>query len=60
MATHDLHDGAALVTLHRVAQLIDTLDGGICCGIKTDAVIGAADVIIDGGRNADQIDTIFA
>ena len=46
--------------LHGVTQLIDAFDGSIGSGVKTDTVIGAADVVVDGSRNADDIDAIFA
>ena len=52
-AAHNLYNRAALVGLHGVAQLIDALDRGIAGGVKTDGVIRAADIIINGTRNAD-------
>ena len=45
--------------LHGVPELIDTLNGGIGSGIEADAVIGAADVVVDGAGNADDIDAEF-
>ena len=56
VAAHDLHDGAALVRLHGVAQLVDALDGGVAGRVKADGVIGAADIVVDGGGNADDGD----
>ena len=52
-AAHDLNDRAALVRLHGVAQLIDTLDSGVARGIEADGVVGAHDVVVDGARHAD-------
>ena len=48
---HDFDDGATLVGLHGVAQFIDGFHGGVGSGVITDAVVGAADVIIDGSRD---------
>ena len=45
--------------LHGVAELIDAFNGGICSGIKADAVIGTADIVINGAGNADHIDAMF-
>ena len=59
IAAHDLHDRAALMRLHGIVQLIDALDGCVRCGIKTDGVIGAANIIVDGSRNAHHIDTML-
>ena len=52
-AAHNLYNRAALVGLHGIAQLIDALDRSIAGGVKTDGVIRAADIIINGTRNAD-------
>ena len=60
VAAHDLHNGAALVGLHGVPQLIDALDGRVGGGVETDAVVGAADVVIDGAGNADDVDAVLA
>ena len=54
MATHDLHNGAALMALHRVAKLIDALDCRVACGIEADRIIGASDVVIDRSRHTDD------
>ena len=54
VAAHDLDYGAALVRLHRVAQLVDALDGGVGSGIKADAVVGAGNVVVDRAGNADD------
>ena len=59
VAAHNLNDRAALVGLHGIPQLIDALDGSIGSSIKADAVIGAADIIIDGTGDTDHIDTIL-
>ena len=56
VAAHDLYHGAALVALHGVAQLVDAVDGGVTGGVKADGVIGAADVVVDGGRHAHHRD----
>ena len=44
--------------LHGIAQLIDALDRSIAGGVKTDGVIRAADIIINGTRNADARNTL--
>ena len=36
------------------------IDSGVGGGVKAQTVVGAADVIVDGGRDADNIDAIFA
>ena len=58
--SHDLHDGAPLVGLHSVAQLVDTLNSGIGSSVEANTVVGAADVIVDGTGNADDINAVFA
>ena len=45
--------------LHGVTQFIDAIDGGIGSSVKTDGVVGAADIIIDGGRDADDVDAVL-
>ena len=45
--------------LHGITELIDAVDRGIGGGIEADAVVGTADIIINGGRNADHIDAVF-
>ena len=57
-AAHNLYNRAALVGLHGVAQLIDAFDRRIAGGVKTDGVIRAADIIINGTRNADARNTL--
>ena len=57
---HDFHDGAALVGLHGVPQLIDALNGGVGGGIEADAVVGAGDIVVDGTGNADDVDAVLA
>mgnify|MGYP000187626894 CR=1 FL=1 len=52
MAAHDLHDAAALVRLHRIAQTVDALDGGVGGGIEADGIVGADDVVVDRAGNA--------
>ena len=59
VAAHDLHDGAALVRLHGVAQLIDALNGRVGRRVKADAVIRAGDVVVDRAGEADDGDTVF-
>ena len=46
--------------LHGVPQLIDALNGGIGGGVKTDAVVGAGDIVVDRAGNADDVDAILA
>ena len=59
IAAHNLHHRAALVRLHRVPQLVNAFDGGIGCRIKADAIIGAADVVVNGTRNSYHGNAIF-
>ena len=59
MVAHDFDDRAALVGLHGIAQLIDGFHGGVGSGVITDAVMGAADIIIDGSRNTYHGDRKF-
>ena len=54
-AAHDLHHRAALVGLHGVPQLIHTLDGRVAGGVKADGIVGAADVVVDGGGDAHHL-----
>ena len=54
VAAHDLHDGAALVGLHGVPQTVDGVHGGIGGGVEADGVVGADDVVVDGGGDADH------
>ena len=60
IASHHLHDGAPLVGLHGVAQLVDTLNSGIGSSVEANTVVGAADVIVDGTGDADDINAVFA
>ena len=46
--------------LHGISQLIDAFNGSIGSAVKADAVIGAADVVVNGGRNADDVDAKLA
>ena len=55
MTAHDLHHRAALVRLHGVTQLVDALNGGVAGGVKADGVVGTADVIVNGGGNAHNL-----
>lgn len=41
--------------LHGVPQLVDALHGRVAGGVKADGVVGAADVVVDGGRNAHHL-----
>ena len=52
VAAHDLHHGAALVRLHGVPQAVNGVHGGVGGGIKADGVVGADDVVVDGGGDA--------
>ncbi len=60
MAAHDLHHGAALMRLHGVPQAVDTLHGGIGCGIKADGILGADNILINGAGNAHHGDAMLA
>ena len=53
---HDLHHAGPLVGLHGVGQLVDALDGRVGGGVKADGVVGAADVVVDGGGHAHGVD----
>ena len=59
IASHHLHDGAPLVGLHGVAKLVDALNGGIGSSVEANTVVGAADVIVDGTGDADDINAEF-
>ena len=54
MTAHHLDDRAALMALHRVAELVDALDGGVAGGIKADGIVRAAHVVVDRRGNADH------
>ena len=60
ITAHNLNDRATLMRLHGITELIDAFDGSVSSGIKADTVIGAADIVVNGGRNTDDIDTVFA
>ena len=45
--------------LHGIPQLIDALNCGVGGRIKADTVVGAADIIVDGSRDANNIDPVF-
>ena len=59
ITAHHLNNRAALMGLHGISQLIDTLNGGVGCSVEADGVVGAADVVINGSRDADHIDAVF-
>ena len=59
VSAHDLDDRAALVRLHGVSETVDSLDGGVGRGVVADGVVGADDIVINGGRNADNADTLL-
>ena len=42
--------------LHGIRQLVDGSDGGVGCGIKADGIVRAADIVVNGCRNADCVD----
>ena len=46
--------------LHGIAQFIDTLDRGICGSVKANAVMRAADIIINCTGNSDHVNAILA
>ena len=52
MAAHDLHHRAALMGLHGIPELVDTLHRCVAGGVKPDGIIGAADVIVYGCRDS--------
>ena len=60
IAAHYLYNRTTLVGLHRVAKLINALNSGVCRGIETDAIMRAADIVVNRTGNANHIDTIFA
>ena len=45
--------------LHGVSETVDSLDGGVGRGIVADGVVGADDIVINGGRNADNADALL-
>ena len=45
--------------LHRIAQFINTGNGGIRSSVKTDTIVGTADVIINRTGDADDVNTVF-
>ena len=55
VAAHDLHHGAAFMGLHGVPQLVDALHGRVAGSVKANGVVGAADVVVDGGRDAHDL-----
>ena len=55
---HHLHDGAALVGLHSVPQLVDALNGGVAGSVEADGVVGAADIVVDGGGDTGHLELI--
>ena len=57
VAAHDFHHRAALMGLHGIAQLVNAVDGGVAGGVKADGVVGAADVVVNGGGDPHDRDT---
>ena len=45
--------------LHGIPQLIDALNGRIGSGVEANAVVGAADVVVDGAGNANDVDAVL-
>ena len=59
MATHDLYDGATLMRLHGVTELVDAFNGSVCGSVETDAIICAGDVVVDRCRDTDNADAVL-
>jgi hypothetical protein len=47
------------VRLHCVTESVNAFDGRIGGSVKTDRIIGTADVIVNSGWYADYIDTVL-
>jgi hypothetical protein len=57
--SHNFNNGAAVVGLHRIAEAVNCFNRGVCSGIVTEAVIGAADIVIDSGGNTYNGNSVF-
>ena len=53
ITAHDLHNAAAVMALGGIQQLVDHLQSGVHSGIKTDGVVGAGNIVVDGAGQAD-------
>ena len=58
VAAHDLHHGAALVGLHGVPQPVDALNTGVAGGVKANGIVGAANIVVNGGGNTGHLQLI--
>ena len=59
ITAHNFNDRAAFVGLHSITKFVDAFNGSICSGIKANAVIGTADVVINSTGNTDNIDAML-
>ena len=56
--SHNFNNRAAVMGLRSIAQTVDCLYSGIECGIKTNGVIGAGNIIVDGTWDTDTWNTL--
>ena len=46
--------------LHGIPKLIDTLNGRVSSSVETNTVVGAADIIVNGAGDSNDIDSVLA
>ena len=57
--SHDLRDNDAVVAVGGAVQAVDGLGGNAQRGIETDGRIGEGDIIINGFRERNDIQSLF-
>ena len=59
VAAHDLDDHAPVVGLRRCAEPVDGLGRDGMGRVEAEGVVGAAEIVVDGLRDADDVQTLF-
>lgn len=54
---HDFHEKKSVVRTGGIANAINSVEASVDCSIKTDGVIGTADVVVDRAGYTDRAKT---
>ena len=59
ISAHDFNNRAALVRLHGVTETVNGVNRSVGCGIETDGIIGANNIVIDGSGDSDYRNAVL-